>query len=269
MKLEFLDLLLEARSACGIRNKSKLVASILIDVIGYHLGSRHFTDTLTKPLLKSTVVAAGDCKFYLLDRESMSIVSASLGFEEFMKPWLQIKAGDVVIDVGAHVGKYTVSFAKKGAKVIAMEPSRETYQVLVRNIAANGLKNVVPLNVAAWKERTRMALFHGPTPAQHSLKRSFKESENIFTETIDTIVNLQCLTSVDWIKVDVEQAEVEALEGAQITMHRMRPRIIVEVWLRNEHRIRELLKRNGYGAICISPSLHPAGCWYWLILPLS
>lgn len=269
MRLEFLDLLLEARNAPGIRNKTKLIASILIDVIGYHLGSRHFTDTLTKPLLKSTMVVAGDCKFYLLDRESMSIVSARLGFEEFMKPWLHIKADDVVIDVGAHVGKYTVSFARKAAQVIAMEPSRETYQVLVRNIIANGLKNVVPLNLAAWNERTQMTLFRGPTPAQHSLKRSFKESEDILTETIDTIVDLQRLPRVDWIKVDVEQAEVEALEGAQITMRKMKPRIIVEVWLRNKHRMRELLKKNEYGAICISSSLHPAGCWYWLILPLS
>ena len=173
----------------------------------------------------------------------------------------------MVEDVAAHIGKYSLRFAKKAERVIAIEPNRETYGILVRNIEADDFHNISALILWVWKD-DRIGFFSGPDSGQHSLKRESHRSEIVRADTLDSIVLQSKLVKVDWIKVDVEQAEAEVLEGAQRIMLEMRPKIIVEVWLQNEPRVKTLLSKLGYSAVQISPVLYPFRCSYWLLTPL-
>src|SRR2546426_8209273 len=55
----------------------------------------------------------------------------------------QVAAGDVVVDVGAHIGRYALRAATKASKVIAVEPDPSNFSLLERNVRLNGFSNVV------------------------------------------------------------------------------------------------------------------------------
>src|SRR5438876_3842689 len=55
----------------------------------------------------------------------------------------QVAAGDVVVDVGAHIGRYALRAASKASKVIAVEPDPSNFRLLERNVRLNGFSNVV------------------------------------------------------------------------------------------------------------------------------
>lgn len=270
MKLEFLDMLADARHACGLRNKMKFIFAVLLHVIGLHLRLRWISDKLVKSILTRTVVSIEGSKFYLLDADSLGLVSPR--FEQFVDPWFGVSPGDVILDVGAHIGRYTIRFAWKAERVMAIEPNAETFRALVRNVGINGINNVIALNVAAWNERTNLVLYSGLYASQNSLKHRSRNGEVVHCETLDLLVSLYGCPRVDWIKVDVEQAEVEVLKGAEKTILGMKPRIIVEVWSRNEQRLRAFVEKIGYGAVQISPwsrqSQASSLSSYWLLTPL-
>ena len=68
------------------------------------------------------------------------------------------KEGDIVVDVGAHIGRYTIISSKRigqSGKVIAIEPHPSNFEMLNRNIKLNGLTNVIPLNYAVNSKETK------------------------------------------------------------------------------------------------------------------
>src|SRR3989441_179951 len=54
----------------------------------------------------------------------------------------QVAAGDVVVDVGAHIGRYALRAAARASKVIAVEPDPSNFSLLERNVRLNGFSNV-------------------------------------------------------------------------------------------------------------------------------
>jgi FkbM family methyltransferase len=80
--------------------------------------------------------------------------------EPWMDKYLRVKNGEVFIDVGAHVGKYALKVAKANpaSLVIAIEPGKLQFNALIDGIRKNNLKNVIPLNIAAWDSTTRLKL---------------------------------------------------------------------------------------------------------------
>ena len=72
-----------------------------------------------------------------------------------------LKHDDVVVDVGAHVGIFTLKAAREAEDglIVAVEPDPGNFRLLVRNIRANGLENVIPIRAALWKEEGTLRLF--------------------------------------------------------------------------------------------------------------
>ena len=123
-----------------------------------------------------------------------------------------------VVDVGANIGYNTVYLARRvGARgrVVAIEPAADNVRVLRENVRANALAQVDVHAVAAGPKRERRDLFlRGETSAVNSL---FQESvyasvtgvERVEVVPLDEIVD----GPADFIKIDVEGAELEALDG--------------------------------------------------------
>ncbi|MCC2649537.1 MAG: putative methyltransferase FkbM family [Nitrososphaeraceae archaeon] len=73
------------------------------------------------------------------------------------------KEGDVVIDIGAAFGFYTIIGAKRvgtNGKVVAIEALRDSFKMLNRNIKLNQLTNVISLNYAVYSKETKVKLYH-------------------------------------------------------------------------------------------------------------
>ena len=138
-----------------------------------------------------------------------------------------LRESDIVIDCGAHVGVFVNKALMLGAgKVIAIDPDPIQVECLRRNFSreiAEGRVVVVPK--AVWSSEGRMTLHVGGT---HSGVSSLTgdtggEQLEVAVTTIDALVAELNLARVDFIKLDIEGAEREALKGAAVTLKKHRP----------------------------------------------
>ncbi|HJH26340.1 MAG TPA: hypothetical protein C5S37_06075 [Methanophagales archaeon] len=140
--------------------------------------------------------------------------------EPFMSQYFKPKEGDIVVDCGAHVGKYTLPASKMvggDGKVIAVEPHPENYEALLRNININGFRNILAFNVVAFDYGGQILLNESGHDAGYSVKGTISgDSILVKARTLDSILLGDLgLSKVDYMKIDVEGAEVEVLKGAR------------------------------------------------------
>ena len=147
------------------------------------------------------------------------------------------KEGDTVIDIGAHIGRYTITSSKQvgdSGKVVAIEADPDNFELLKKNITLNKLTNVLPLNYAVFSTRTRMKLYEQSASAKYNsvmLARAGK-TENyveVNAETLDDILKQNGINQVNWIKIDVEGAEYEVLKGSTKTLASGNVSLLVEI----------------------------------------
>jgi FkbM family methyltransferase len=142
------------------------------------------------------------------------------------------KEGDIVVDVGAHIGPYTIIASKRvgsAGKVVAIEADPGNFDLLSRNIQLNKLSNVMALNYAAYSEEKKIKLYL-PSAGEESSSytkyntlmsdraRDDEKFVEVNANTLDCILlskNMIKQEEVNWIKIDVEGAEYEVLKGAQ------------------------------------------------------
>jgi FkbM family methyltransferase len=139
------------------------------------------------------------------------------------------KRGDTVVDVGAHIGLYSLIAAKRvgsSGKVVAIEPDPENFKILKKNILLNQLSNIEPLECAVYSAREKLKLFlpeldQGRTIFNTVMQDRAGTSSNFLeveANTLDNILGSIYTTEVSWIKIDVEGAELEVLKGAVKTL---------------------------------------------------
>jgi FkbM family methyltransferase len=151
--------------------------------------------------------------------------------------------GDIVVDVGAHIGKYTIIASKRvgtTGKVIAIEAHPGNYEILNSNIKLNRLTNVISLNYAVYSKETIIKLFLPDEKSNHTIYNTLiqtraKDEEKFVEVNADTLDNLLqrngiSNAEVNWLKIDVEGAELEVLKGAQaIISNSKRIALLIEV----------------------------------------
>jgi FkbM family methyltransferase len=150
------------------------------------------------------------------------------GHEHQLAPFLRTFLGSgVFLDVGAHVGHWTVRLAPQARKVIAIEANPDTAGVLRINIAMNKLRNVAVHNVAAWDNDTNLALFNFAGVARSGGVRVREDPAGTIPGCrLDTLLAAE--QAVDLVKLDVEGADLHALEGMRGLLGKHRPVMLIE-----------------------------------------
>lgn len=146
---------------------------------------------------------------------------------------VRVQPGDVVLDCGANVGDFAGYALRAGAlRVVAIEPSREAVECLRRNFGSDPRVTVYPRGV--WHEATTLRFWTYENSALDSAvmdKRTESHASpkqvSIDVTTIDRIVDELQLPRVDFVKMDIEGAERQALKGAARTISRFRPRMAI------------------------------------------
>jgi FkbM family methyltransferase len=162
-------------------------------------------------------------------------------FREYYEPELTclekvLRPGSIFVDAGANIGIYTLVASRivgETGRVIAFEPSAQSFPILRRNIALNGLNNVLAFPLALSEISGRTWLYRGPNAGLNSLGKdpSWKEEvEEIATEQLDFILHQTSTARVDVIKMDVQGAEELVLRGAMKIVTSTRPLIIFEIF---------------------------------------
>ena len=132
----------------------------------------------------------------------------------------RVNEGDVVVDAGAFVGAFAIYAAKivgERGKVIAFEPDKVNYSMLLRNIHLNKLSNIIPLNKGLWSVSTTLK-FRSSNGENSSLFFTDNQCCNL-TEidvvSLDDELRALNIGRLDFIKMDIEGAEIEAIKGAK------------------------------------------------------
>ena len=145
--------------------------------------------------------------------------------EDVIIEYFRPKEGDIVVDIGAHIGLYTIISSKRvgaNGKVVAIEANPSNFEMLNRNIKVNQLTNIISLNNAVYSKETKLKLYLPGEELGHTTYNTVMsdraKNEDKFVEvsanTLDYLLQLKEITDVNWVKIDVEGAEFEVLKGA-------------------------------------------------------
>lgn len=124
-----------------------------------------------------------------------------------------IKAGNVVIDLGAHIGTFTLYAARLGAKVFAVEPSPDSFALLERNITTNHFtKNVTAINQAVDPNQQYLTL--NLNEINPGMNTSFGRTQNqvrVKALSLRDLFSTYNIVHCDLLKCDIEGGEYENL----------------------------------------------------------
>ncbi len=130
----------------------------------------------------------------------------------------ELKSGETVIDCGPGEGEFTLYASKavgSSGKVIAFEPDPLIFDELKSNVELNGLDNVILIKKGLWSENTTLRFM-----TAKNITRSFVFNEEggkvieVPVVTLDSALKELGIDKVDFIKMDAEGAELEAVKGA-------------------------------------------------------
>ncbi len=184
-----------------------------------------------------------------------------------------IKHGYVCIDVGANQGEYTLWLAKltgEKGKVISFEPLSKMFQQLNDNILLNKelATRIIPLKKGLSDTISKIPIYavnsndkfsdNEGMPSIFPTNNRNAFIENIDISTLDEELKMLNISKVDFIKIDVEGAELNVLKGALNTIKFNRPKLLIEF---NE----PMFNAAGYSSVDITDFLKPFGYKFYLV----
>lgn len=171
-----------------------------------------------------------------------------------------IEPDDIVIDAGANIGFYSLLIAQglKTGRVYSFEPVPQNFKSLQHNISPSPKeKNIFLMNKGLWHKRDTL---------QFSLESDMEDNVGSFTagavtkaldQHVCEVVTLDdfCkdFQKLDFIKMDIEGAELSALKGGEKTIERFKPQFMIEINRKacerfgyNPNEIAQFFKKMGY-----------------------
>jgi FkbM family methyltransferase len=166
----------------------------------------------------------------LLTNEALyPIVDDFYYYQHFYK----VKTGDFIIDAGSNCGHISIFFSKligENGKIFAFEPDKFNIERISKNINLNPelFDNIKIQDLLLWNKNEKIDFYEAGTVGssavwlpdnEHSVKKQ--------ATTIDSWVINNEIKQLDFIKMDIEGAEIEALEGAIETIKTLKPNFAI------------------------------------------
>lgn len=157
---------------------------------------------------------------------------------DYLKNGVNLKQGDVIIDIGANIGCFTVlasSLVGNSGRVISIEPDPETYKQLLFNIELNNLSNVTPLNLAITSENKPIVLHVSPNSLYTSIYTEIDKRQltgkiiTVNSLTIKSLINEVKIETIQLLKMDCEGAEYDILSSLDSRVSSQIKQISMEV----------------------------------------
>jgi FkbM family methyltransferase len=160
--------------------------------------------------------------------------------------WVKPVAGEYFLDIGGYIGWYSILAARAvgtEGQVIVLEPDPANMRQLKFNLWLNQVDRVRVLPWAAWSRSGEVPWTFAAEPVWHHIREG--GTQTVPCISIDELCERLNLPRLDWIKLDIEGAETEALRGARLTLLHHSPNLFIEI-----HGVRQevvsLLNEMGY-----------------------
>lgn len=180
------------------------------------------------------------------------------------------KKGDVIVDVGAFYGVFTVYASKlvgEGGKVIVFEPDEANYNLLKKNVKLNGLKNVILFNKGLWDKNSFLKFKNkGPESCLAEFDREENVTEKIEVARLDDIFKKLGIDRLNFIKMDIEGSEIKALDGMKKIMKKNKINFAVASYHeinreKTYKKLEKIFKKQGYKTVTEYPKHLTTYAW--------
>ena len=169
--------------------------------------------------------------------------------------YLPIEKNDVVVDIGANIGVFTVYAASRTQNTVyAVEPSSDNFQALKQNIRSNGLKNVIPLRFAVSDKSGEELFFDLGASQHHRLKKVIRDATEKYVAvpsiTLQDLMDSYQIEQIDFLKLDCEGAEEAICQSTSNTYLSRVQKIAMEfhdhLTQSNHNELQKLLEKAGF-----------------------
>jgi FkbM family methyltransferase len=157
------------------------------------------------------------------ESRSVNWITWELQADDYRLRQMQFEQGDVVVDVGAHVGLFSIYLAKRFPflKVLAFEPFPANFRNCAENLRLNRVANVVlsPNAIANESRMLSMAADPGNSGGASAVVRTFASNgsvNGITSMTLDEVFSLHKIDRCKLLKIDCEGMEYEILSGTKV-----------------------------------------------------
>jgi len=201
--------------------KNKIFKSTIKIAGNKGLGKNIFGKSIKKYLIensKTNEIVVNGCKMQLDENDVMQM--SLFDYEPIETDIVKsnVKKNDIVVDVGANIGYYTLLMAKNNSHVFSYEPEPQNFALLQKNVMINDFSSKVNLYnkaVSNFNGNAKLVLSEHTT-GQHKL-----DNNRFGTRSIDVEVTKLELERIDFAKIDVEGAELHVLEGMKTLPNKM------------------------------------------------
>ncbi len=199
-----------------------------------------------KCYLSHPIVIKNKHDFLANVNDGFSLITFTRDHEPQVIERIELENNSVFLDVGSSLGFYSLFAAKNCSNglVISIEPDKDLYEKILENLKINNFDNVKCINCAVSDvDRTKIKLFKGMNSTIFGSGDNFSLVES---RTLDSIVSDFKLLKIDWLKIDVESAELMVLEGATKTLS-ITKNIILEIHSKkNGQECLKILENQGF-----------------------
>ncbi len=146
-----------------------------------------------------------------------------------------VNNGDHILDIGANIGWYSINLAKKNpqCQILAFEPIPKTYAYLQKNIGLNSVANIKTYNHGFSSETKELTFYYYPSGSGNASSAKLADAEGLQeikcqVMPLDDFMKLHEMGS-DFIKCDVEGAELFVFQGGVETLKKYKPIVFTEM----------------------------------------
>lgn len=154
------------------------------------------------------------------------------------------------IDVGGHIGRFTVLAAKNNWNVISFEPVKSNYDMILKNLQENNCRDsAIVYNYGLGDKNQKQTIFYNSAELGESsvvMTSDKKESSEIEIVDFDGFIKSNNFKETCVIKIDIEGNEEKAINGMKDFISTQKPLLILELWENNSKNVADYLRSIGY-----------------------
>jgi FkbM family methyltransferase len=162
--------------------------------------------------------------------------------EEYANDKFEIKNNDTIVDIGGHIGLFSLYAAEKCklGKIFTFEPVKENFELLTENIKINNIENIIPENIAVSTDESKVTIFLNDDQSGHGIHVKTSRSRIIDSKNLEEICLSNNINKCDFLKIDAEGSEFEICENIPENLLKKISKIVMEYHIFDKKSIEKL-----------------------------